>query len=663
MSYKRTVLLDSLILACLTALLIQPLFRLKYLDNWASIESTFIADARMLGEHLPHPGWQPLWYCGTRTDYIYPPALRYGTMLISKVGNVLPVSAYHLYIAFFYVLGVAAIYWLVRAGSNSRGAAWLAAAATALLSPSFLLLKNVRHDSRFLIPQRLHTLMFWGEGPHISAVCLLPAALACAWIALRKPKPIALASAGILSALVVATNFYGAVTLAIFYPLAAWSVWNGERTRAVLLRASAIPIIAYGLSAFWLTPSYIAITLRDLKWVAQPGSTGWPIVPAIALALFCFLSGKFHGGRRELEWRTFVSGSIFFFSIYVLGFYYFGFRMTGEADRLIPELDLALILGVVELLREFWQRPKWRAPLVLLTLLAFSPALRYLRHAWSPFPKSPPLENVYEYKTAQWVHDHLPGERVLASGSVRFWFDTWADNVQLDGGSLQGMSNQSLPPAIFQIEHGNRADLAIGWLQALGTDAAVVADKTSLDAYHDFEHTEKFPRAGIPALYDDGHGTVVYRVPRVHPGLARLVDTAQMGKMLPIRGGYDADRVLSYAAAVENPDQPAASTAWRGFDEVDIQATAKPGQSILLQETWDPAWHAYDNGKALAVRTEPIMDFMLLDVAEGAHNIRMRFETPPENRFGQVLFVLTVLALGIFIYFRTSRLTSASARG
>ena len=86
MSYKRTLLLDSLILVCLAAALIKPLFRLKYLDNWPSIESTFISDARMLSEHLPHPGWQPLWYCGTRTDYIYPPALVYGTALISKVG-------------------------------------------------------------------------------------------------------------------------------------------------------------------------------------------------------------------------------------------------------------------------------------------------------------------------------------------------------------------------------------------------------------------------------------------------------------------------------------------------------------------------------------------------------------------------------------------------
>ena len=81
---KRAVWLDSFLLLLFSAALVWPLFRLEYLNNWPSIESTFIADARMLAARLPHPGWQPLWYCGTRFDYIYPPALRYGTALISK---------------------------------------------------------------------------------------------------------------------------------------------------------------------------------------------------------------------------------------------------------------------------------------------------------------------------------------------------------------------------------------------------------------------------------------------------------------------------------------------------------------------------------------------------------------------------------------------------
>ena len=111
--------IDGLLLILLTSILIWPLFTLEYLDNFPSIESTFIADARMLAEHLPHPGWQPLWYTGTRFDYIYPPALRYGTALLSKFGGVSTARAYHLYTAIFYVLGIAAVYWLVRAGKGS----------------------------------------------------------------------------------------------------------------------------------------------------------------------------------------------------------------------------------------------------------------------------------------------------------------------------------------------------------------------------------------------------------------------------------------------------------------------------------------------------------------------------------------------------------------
>ena len=117
---KRTFFVDSLLVCALTAVLIWPLFRLKYSNIWSSIESTFISDARMLNEHWPHTGWQPLWYCGTRFDYIYPPALRYGTALISKLGHMTTARAYHLYTAIFYVFGIVAVYWMVRIGTGSR---------------------------------------------------------------------------------------------------------------------------------------------------------------------------------------------------------------------------------------------------------------------------------------------------------------------------------------------------------------------------------------------------------------------------------------------------------------------------------------------------------------------------------------------------------------
>src|ERR1700730_2521318 len=83
------------------ALLIGPLWHIEYLKNWYTIDSTFIADARFLKNHWPHPLWQPLWYCGTRFDYIYPPALRYGTAILSMAAGISTARTYHIYTAFF----------------------------------------------------------------------------------------------------------------------------------------------------------------------------------------------------------------------------------------------------------------------------------------------------------------------------------------------------------------------------------------------------------------------------------------------------------------------------------------------------------------------------------------------------------------------------------
>jgi hypothetical protein len=204
--YKRAgILLDCVLLFLLSAGMVKPLFQAKYLNLWGSIESTFIADARFLNEHGPHPRWQPLWYCGTRFDYIYPPALRYGTALLSNIW--IPAKAYHIYIAFFFCAGIAGVYLLIRLMSDSRGAAWLGAAGFALLSPSFLFIKEIRDDAFFLAPLRLSALVRYGEGPHISALSILPFALVASFLALRRKQPAALAIAAALCALVVSTNF------------------------------------------------------------------------------------------------------------------------------------------------------------------------------------------------------------------------------------------------------------------------------------------------------------------------------------------------------------------------------------------------------------------------------------------------------------------------
>jgi uncharacterized membrane protein YfhO len=96
---------------------------------------------------------------------------------------------------------------------------------------------------------------------------------------------------------------------------------------------------------------------------------------------------------------------------------------------------------------------------------------------------------------------------------------------------------------------------------------------------------------------------------------------------------------------VEDPGQGPASLRWNGFDEVEVHGRTVAGQSLLIQETWDPAWHAYDDGRELPVRRDGVVGFMLVDVPAGDRKIRLRFETPLENRAGQLIFALTAATM------------------
>lgn len=640
---RKHLWLDSVLVLTLAAILVAPLFRLEYMQNWGSIESTFISDARMLSENLPHPGWQPHWYTGTRFDYIYPPALRYGTALISKAGGISTARAYHLYVGLFYVGGILAVFWLMLLGSGSRWGAWLAAVATGLLSPCFLFLQQLRWDSGFGAPQRLHVLMQYGEGPHISALCVLPAALAAIWIALRDRKPGPLALASLLCALVVSNNFYGATALALLVPLLVWSVWLGERTWMIPARAVALAVLAYGMCAFWLTPGYLGITLANLRLVAEPGDQRSVVIFVVALLLFGIVSFVLGNRRPERAWPLFCAGAVSILSLYVLGHSYFGLQVAGNTLRLAPELDLAIVLAFSTAVTAACARPRWRIGVAVVVLVAFFPAKKYLKQPWKPFPKETNVEKAYPRQIARWAEANLTGARVLPAGEVRFWFNTWANIAQTDGGSQQGMLNQLLPTAFWQILTGEGQEPAVLWLQALGTDAVIVPDGKSRDSYRgDFKFPGKFK--GLPPLFDDGQGTVIYKIPRTYPGIGRIVDATVLDATGVIGGGLDTTRLRKLVDETEKPGRSPVSVTWSNFDTVRLQAATGQGESILLQETWDPAWLAEENGVRLPLRRDPVMGFMLLSPPPGQHSIQLRFETPGENRVGQLLSLLSFLA-------------------
>lgn len=647
------VLADFFVIFLTTAALIWRLFKIKYTALWSSIESTFIADGRFLRDHWPHPLWQPLWYCGTRFDYIYPPALRYGTAALAKMFPILPVRAYHLYTAFFYCLGIAGVYMFARVVAKSRGSAWLSALGTLLLSPSLLLFRDVRMDAWHLAPQRLSALVRYGEGPHVSSVAILPFALLCSFLALERRRPGFLALAALCCALVVLNNFYGATALAILFPILAWSIWVTHQDHRVWFRATGIVALAYGLTAFWLVPSYFRITLRNMQFVSSPGNSWSPIVAVAALGAFGFLSLRWARGRRELVYPVFIGGSAAAFVLVVAGKYYFNFRVIGEAGRLMPEFDFILILFVVECVRRLWTidlpRPHYpfapsvwtRSVAVVIIAASFAPSVDYVRHAREIFVPDWDYRHRVEYRVTDWIAKNLPGARCLAIGSVRFWYDTWNDLAQMSGGSEQGLINALVPQAYYFVTNSRDVQASIKWMQALGVDAVIVSDKQSQEVYHDFANPQEFEGL-LPQIYNDHLGNVIYKVPRRYPGLARVVDTRRLQSIEPIRSVLEVAALRGYIDAVEHAPEASASEQWEGTDAMNVHANLQEGQSILLQETFDPGWHAYSGGHALRVHPDPV-GFIWIEAPPGEQRIQLRFEMPLENRIGRLLTVASML--------------------
>jgi hypothetical protein len=652
--------LEFAVVFLLTALLIAPWFRAGYLDLWGSIESTFIADARFLIAHWPHPGWQPLWYTGTRFDYIYPPALRYGTAILSMATGIPPVRAYHIYTGLLYCIGIAAVYLMIRVCHGSRGAAWLGAAATALLSPSFVFLDGYRHDAAFRLPLRLNVLMKYGEGPHMSALALIPLALAFTWIALDKRRPVATALAGIFSAAVVSHNFYGATALGLFFALLCWSFWMTRPDRRLLVPTLLIPASACGVTAFWLTPSYVRITAENMRYVAHPG-TPWSVwVALVVAAVFAFASWRLGCRKPERTWAIFAVGSAIFLSLNVLGNYFAGFRITGEPHRLIPELDLALIWVAVSFVLWLWKIPgRWpKAAGALIVAAAFATAAGYARHAWKIFPRTGDYRNRVEYKIPEWLWNNLPEARVRTGGSVRFWFDGWRDLAQMSGGSDQGLMNDRVMAAEWAVRNASDGAMVVPWLQALGVDAVYVSAPGSEEVYHDIEHPEEF--AGVlPVLYDDGRGNRLYGVPRRDLNHGRIVDTERLRGLTPMLRFED---VQAYVKTVERgPDIPV-SLEQNGPDRMLVKARLAPGQSLLIQETYDPAWEAWSGHQRLAVTRDP-MGFLLVDTGPGDKLVELRFTVPVENQVGRAITVLTVLAIAGLLFAGRHRKGMSHATG
>ncbi len=645
MPRTRVVLLEFLVVFTLAAVLIGPKFRLKYMENWGSIDATFISDGRMLAENWPHPQWQPLWYGGTRFDFVYPPGLRYATAGLTKLLPIIPARAYHLYTAIMFAFGIAGIFLLVRLGSNCRIAGLLAAFAVASVSPAFLFLKHIRADSYKVFPQRLSALVRYGEGPHMSSLAILGPTLIASFFALKGGNPVAFALAALGAAWAVSNNFYGATALAIFFPILCWAVFVGRKDWMVWLRGAGIGLLAYGLSAVWLTPSFLSITAKNLHYVAKPMTRGsLPLLIACLIA-FGVASWWWAKGEDSKTYSVFVGGSVVIFSLNVLGNYYWDFRVSGEPERMIPELDMVLILGFVELIRRLWSAApnRWLKPVLTAATVAATIYFgrHFLKHPWQYYVRADYTQR-HEYEISKWVHENIPGQKCMVTGTVRFWWNAWYSEAQVGGGSEQGLQNPNNMVMQWETQMGNNPERDLLWYKAFATDCIIVHLPGSKQPYIDFGFPNKYD-GKLPVLKEFTPFDRIYKVPRRYQSLARVVDRDQLSKVTPVPQEANIEGLTLYTNMLEQgPDRPT-KTRWLTWEHLRIDTTAGQNESVLAMMTYDPAWHAYSRGTELKVREDPLGQ-TVIETTPGEQTIDLKFEKPLENKVGGYV---TVASLGL----------------
>ena len=194
----------------LNAYLCHELFTVEYTQHMGSIEGAYISISRYA---LDSPGglsWFPLWYGGIPYENSYPPLLHLLVAAFAWATGLSVALAYHTVTALMYCLGPVTLFWMSYRLSGARVASFAASLLYSLFSPSLILMPSVLEDlGTSLGPRRLQSLVYWGEGPHVMAMTLLPVAVVALAAALKKPSPIRVYGAAIALTSVVLTKLAG----------------------------------------------------------------------------------------------------------------------------------------------------------------------------------------------------------------------------------------------------------------------------------------------------------------------------------------------------------------------------------------------------------------------------------------------------------------------
>jgi hypothetical protein len=636
----------AVLLFALNAAITQWLFRTAYTNQMGSIEAAFIGIARYVSRHWGQLEWFPIWYGGIPYPDSYPPLLHWIVALGISTFHVDPGLSYHFVVATIYALGPVTLFWMAWRLSGSRPCALVAAIGYSIISPTCVLVPSVRLDVDGLFgPRRLITLVNYGEGPHLTSMCLLALAIGLLHVAFEKRKPWWWMAAALGIAAAPMSNWLGGMALAMCLTAYLFAgLPAGQRTFPILLRVAALGLWAYAMAMPWLSPSTIAVIRANAPRVAnnfRADNTQRIFVAGVATA-FLLLAWAMERWKLTRHTRFAILASLIT-GCAALGRYWFKLSLLPQPDRYHLEMDMFLWVAVVFAV---WPLIRWTgkhlerwhvAGICAILVIACVPIVKKQRRTarWEERPIK--IETTIEYKTAKWLDAHMPGARVFAPGTIGFWLNAFSDAPQITGGFDNGISNPFVPALIFHVYAGSDQPTMVDLLRAYGCDAMIGGGKDSAEYYHPISHVEKL--RGLKELWRDG-GDAVYDLPRRSRSLAHVMRRGDI--MMKPLALYGWSVLEPYMNALENPEYPLAAFQWRGSSDAVITAPMQPDQVLSVQISWDKGWAAYSGGRRVPTWSDKLGEMVVEPHCSGPCTVELKFDGGFESHFARVLSVLAL---------------------
>jgi hypothetical protein len=652
------------------------LFHSDYIAQMPSIEGAFIGLARYIRDHFPDLTWMPLWYGGIPFPDSYPPLLHTLVAAVSGLGRIDIGLAYHAVTAMLYSLGPVTLYWAARRMGAGRLPAFLAALGYSLLSPSIWLGPEIRHDiGGWFAPSRLDAMVRWGEGPHIASLTLLPLALGAMHTAWQRRRPAWYFAAALAMALVVLSNWIGAMALALIagaYLLAGFSAaWL-----PLWARMAAMAVWAYALAAPFVTPSTIATIMANAPLVAGGYKANY-LLQATFLAGALLLAWGLRKAQVEPRGRFGIL-LLYLTAAITLCAYWFKLSIIPQPERYHLEMDMAfwlavgLLCGADPLVRAGPPGPAlrlveaassergeadrgvgrgpggpphdrkggWPGAGILLPIAALAVPIAIHQHRRAQDIEKPiDIQSTVEYEISHWLGAHLRDQRVFAPGTIGFWMQSFSDTPMLTGGFDNGMRNTFLQDVNYQIYAGDRQDTMLAWLKAFGVSAIIGGGPKSREFYHPYAHPEKFD--GLPEIWRDGPD-VIYSVPRRRASLAHVMLPSDLVEERP--PAYYAKPLEHYLAALDDPSLPDADFVWRGTGAAVVSGNFQPEHILSVQVTWDKGWRARVRGQARRVWQDKLGQMVVEPLCDGPCTVELGYDGGMEQQAARWLSVAALLA-------------------